>query len=53
MRNRSWIVPAVLLVGLVIVAFLGVSLPALNRAGSYMMVVAAVVLAGLLIIRRR
>jgi hypothetical protein len=40
-----WIPPSILLLLLLVVPLLGFSLPRLDRTGSYMMVVAAVVLA--------
>ncbi len=42
---RQWISPALLLVVILIVSLLGVSLPHLDRFGSYLMVAAAIALA--------
>lgn len=41
---RRWVLPAFLLSVLLIVSLLGFSLPVLDRFGSYLMVVAAILL---------
>jgi hypothetical protein len=42
---RRWIPPGLLLIIVIVVPLLGFSLPRLDRAGSYLMVVAAIALA--------
>lgn len=42
---RRWVSPALLLLALLIVSLLGLSLPNLDRFGSYIMVAAAIALA--------
>lgn len=52
MRTR-WLLPMILLVVVLGVTAWGLSLPAFDRLGSYLMVVAAVALAVILLLRRK
>ncbi len=52
MRTR-WLLPVILLVVVLMVTAWGLSLPAFDRLGSYLMVMAAVALVAILLLRRK